>query len=118
MTVERDDIQAALQHEGAERVAHPIHPGELLRREFMEPLGISQSRLASDLGVPFRRVHEIVKGTRAITAETAILLATYFGMSPQFWMNLQTGFELDGALDRMGPQIRRVRPLAGIEHSA
>lgn len=76
-------------------VSAPIHPGEILFLEFMEPLGLSQNRLAVALGVPPRRINEIVNGKRGITADTAVRLATYFGTTEQFWMNLQSQFELE-----------------------
>ena len=76
-------------------LAAPIHPGEILYFEFMEPLGLSQNRLAVALGVPPRRINEIVNGKRAITADTAVRLAAYFGTTEQFWMNLQSQFELE-----------------------
>ncbi len=73
----------------------PVHPGEILNEEFLKPLGISQTRLALDTGMPQSRVHGIVSGTRGITADTAIRLAAYFGNSAEFWLNCQTTFELD-----------------------
>ena len=87
-----------------------IHPGEILQEEFLKPLGISQYRLAKDTRVPARRVNEIVHGTRAITADTALRLARYFGTSPAFWMNLQTRYDLDVHSDRMGVRIERDIP--------
>ena len=89
----------------------PIHPGEHLEEDFMVPLGISQTRLASDLGVPVRRVHEIVHGKRAITAETALLLARYFGTSAEFWMRLQADYDLQCEQERIGKRLERVRVL-------
>ena len=91
----------------------PIHPGEILNEEFLEPMGISQYRLAKSLSVPARRINEIVLGKRAITADTAMRLARYFGTSPQFWMNLQGRYDLDVAEDRNADRIRKeVRPYA------
>ncbi len=78
-----------------------IHPGEILLEEFLKPLGISQYRLAKDMNVPARRINEIVHGKRAITADTALRLGKFFNMSPQFWMNLQTRYELEKAEDRL-----------------
>ena len=72
----------------------PITPGEILLMEFIKPLGISQSRLARDLSVPVRRVNDIVQGKRAITPDTALRLAVYFNMTPEFWMNLQNAYDL------------------------
>ena len=73
----------------------PIHPGEILREEFLEPMGISQYRLAKDISVPPRRINEIVHGKRSITADTALRLGRFFGMSAQFWLNLQTRYDLE-----------------------
>lgn len=79
----------------------PVHPGEILLEEFMEPLGLSQSRLGRDLGVSPRRINEIVHGKRAVTADTALRLGRYFGMSAEFWLDLQSDYELDIAKDKM-----------------
>ena len=73
----------------------PVHPGEILMEEFLEPMGISQYRLAKDISVPPRRINEIVHGKRSITADTALRLGRFFGMSPQFWLNLQTRYDLE-----------------------
>ncbi|HUT44126.1 MAG TPA: HigA family addiction module antitoxin [Desulfobacterales bacterium] len=73
----------------------PIHPGEILREEFLEPMGVSQYRLAKNISVPPRRINEIVHGKRSITADTALRLGRFFGMSPQFWLNLQTLYDLE-----------------------
>ncbi|MEA4862242.1 MAG: HigA family addiction module antitoxin [Victivallaceae bacterium] len=73
----------------------PVHPGEVLRLEFMEPLDISQNKLAREIQVPPRRINEIVHGHRGITADTAMRLGRYFSVSPEFWLNLQTRYELD-----------------------
>ncbi len=83
----------------------PIHPGEILLAEFLEPLSLSQYRLAQDLSVPPRRINEIVHGKRAITADTALRLGRYFGTSAQFWLNLQTRFDLEIERDRLGPRL-------------
>ena len=83
----------------------PIHPGEILLTEFLEPLGISQYRLATDISVPPRRINEIVKGKRAITANTALRLSRYFATSDRFWLNLQTHFDLEVERDRMGDSL-------------
>jgi len=88
----------------------PVHPGEILQEEFLKPMGISQYRLAKDTRVPARRVNEIVHGTRAITADTALRLARYFGTSPAFWMNLQTRYDLEVHKDRLGARIEREIP--------
>ncbi|WP_419167897.1 HigA family addiction module antitoxin [Candidatus Palauibacter sp.] len=78
----------------------PIHPGEVLMEEFLEPLGVSQHRLATDIGVAPGRINQIVHGRRAITANTALRLSRYFGTSARFWLNLQTGYDLDVERER------------------
>jgi len=84
----------------------PIHPGEILLEEFLEPLGISQYRVAKDISVPPRRINEIVHGIRAITADTALRLARYFGTSERFWLNLQTRYDLEVEKDRLGSRLK------------
>jgi len=85
----------------------PVHPGEILMYEFLEPLNMSQNQLANDLGVPPRRINEIIHGKRGITADTALRLARYFNMTPQFWMGLQMDFELDVEQDRISERIEK-----------
>jgi antitoxin HigA-1 len=85
----------------------PVHPGEILFEEFLEPMGISQYRLARDLSVPAPRINEIVHGTRGISADTALRLARYFGTSERFWLNLQTQYDLDVERDRLGARLER-----------
>ena len=85
----------------------PVHPGEILLEEFLKPLGISQYRLAKDISVPARRINEIVHGTRAISANTALRLAKYFGMSPQFWLNLQSHYEIEVEGDKIGARLTK-----------
>jgi antitoxin HigA-1 len=90
----------------------PIHPGEVLLEEFLKPMEISQYRLAKDISVPARRINEIVHGTRAVTANTALRLGRYFGTSPQFWLNMQAHYDLEIERDRLGKQLgREVRTL-------
>jgi addiction module HigA family antidote len=84
-----------------------ITPGEVLLEDFLTPMNVSQYRLAKDIGVPARRINEIVKGQRAITADTALRLARYFKMSPQFWLNLQSNYDLEIAEDRLGGRLAR-----------
>lgn len=92
----------------------PVHPGEVLVEEFMTPMGITQYRLAKDLSVPAPRINEIVHGARGISADTALRLARYFGMSERFWLNLQTQYDLDVERDRLGSRLEReVTPRAG-----
>jgi addiction module HigA family antidote len=89
----------------------PIHPGEILVKEFLEPLGISQYRLAKDIGVTPRRINEIVHGRRAISADTALRLSQFFGMEAQFWMNLQSRYDMEVARDQLQDKIKKeVRP--------
>lgn len=96
------------------RKMQPIHPGEILLEEFLEPMGISQYRVARDTSVPPRRINEIVHGKRAITADTALRLSRYFGTSERFWLNLQTRFDLEREKDRLGDRLEReVLPRAG-----
>jgi len=85
----------------------PIHPGEILLLEFLEPLGVSQYRLAKEISVPPRRINEIVKGTRSITANTALRLARYFTTSERFWLNLQAHYDLERERDRVGAALRQ-----------
>jgi addiction module HigA family antidote len=92
---------------------NPIHPGEVLMEEFLKPINLSQNRLAIDIGVDGRRINEIVLGKRAITADTALRLSRFFGNSPQFWMGLQTQYDLDITEDQLGKRLdREIRPLA------
>lgn len=94
----------------------PVHPGEILLEEFLKPLGISQYRLAKDVSVPPRRINEIVRGGRAITADTALRLARFFGTSERFWLNLQTRYDLEVEKDRLGDRLEReIRVLAKSE---
>jgi addiction module HigA family antidote len=91
----------------AKKKLDPIHPGEILLKEFLEPMGLSQNRLAREIGVPPRRINEIVLGKRRVTADTALRLAKYFNMSAKFWMGLQMDYELDVEQDRQGENIER-----------
>jgi len=89
----------------------PIHPGEVLLEEFIKPMSLSQNRLAIDIGVDTRRINEIVLGKRSVTADTALRLARFFSNSPEFWLGLQTQYDLDVAEDRLGKRLdREVRP--------
>lgn len=89
----------------AKRLA-PVHPGDVLLEDFLLPLGISQYRLAKDISVPPRRINEIVRRQRAISADTALRLGRYFGVSPRFWLNLQAEFDLDVEADRLGDRLK------------
>ncbi len=93
----------------ASRRIPPVHPGEILMEEFLRPMGLSQNRLANDLGVPPRRINEIVLGKRRITADTALRLARYFDMSPQFWLGLQMDYDLDVEEDRLSVRLEEVK---------
>jgi len=93
------------------KIMPPVHAGETLKEDFLKPLGLTAHRLAVQLMVPVTRVNDIVRGRRAVTADTALRLARYFGTTPQFWMNLQTNYDLEVAGDARGPEIAdRVRP--------
>ena len=83
----------------------PLHPGEILLEEFLRPMGLSQNRLVLDIRVPARRINEIVLGKRRITADTALRLARYFKMSPQFWLGLQIDYDLDVAEDKQADRL-------------
>jgi addiction module HigA family antidote len=85
-----------------------IHPGEVLLQEFLVPMGVSQNALARSIGVPPRRINEIALGKRAITADTALRLAHYFGTSDRFWMALQASFDLEEARKKLGPGLKRL----------
>lgn len=91
----------------SKRKLHPVHPGEVLQEEFLKPMSLSQNRLALDIGVPARRMNEIVLGKRGVTADTALRLARYFGMSAQFWLGLQLDYELDIASDKLSKRLER-----------
>jgi len=91
----------------AKKMMQPIHPGEILMEEFLEPLGISQYRLAKDISVPPRRINEIVHGKRSITADTALRLARFFGTRERFWLNLQVRYDLEIAKDRLSAVLER-----------
>lgn len=95
----------------SKRKLPPIHPGEILLEEFLRPLGLTQYRLAKDIGVPARRINEIVHGTRNISADTALRLSRYFNTSDRFWMNLQTRYDLEREKDRLGKQLERDIPV-------
>ena len=89
----------------AARKLSPVHPGEVLLEEFLVPMEISQYRLAKDISVPPRRINEIVHGKRGVSADTALRLSRYFGTSERFWLNLQTGFDLEVERDRLGDRL-------------
>ncbi|HHH73017.1 MAG TPA: addiction module antidote protein, HigA family [Sulfuricurvum sp.] len=91
----------------------PIHPGEILQEEFLEPLGISQNALAKAINVPPRRINEIVNAKRAVTPDTALRLSVYFGTTPEFWLHLQSKYELETAKDKTYNEISRsIKPFA------
>lgn len=85
----------------------PIHPGEILLEEFLQPLGISQYRLAKAISVPARRINEIVHGQRAVSADTALRLSRFFGTSDRFWLNLQSRYDLEMEKDRLGKRLEK-----------
>jgi addiction module HigA family antidote len=85
---------------------NPIHPGEILFEEFLIPMKLSQNKIATDIGVPPRRINEIVLCKRRVTADTALRLARYFNMTAQFWLGLQMDYDLDIEIDRLGPRLK------------
>ncbi|NCO60916.1 MAG: addiction module antidote protein, HigA family [Deltaproteobacteria bacterium CG_4_8_14_3_um_filter_51_11] len=84
---------------------HPVHPGEVLFEEFLKPMNLSQNRLALSMGVPARRVNEIVLGKRSISADSALRLGRFFGMSPEFWLGLQGQYDLDVTAEALGERL-------------
>jgi len=92
----------------------PVHPGEILLEEFLKPMGISQYRLAKDIGVPARRINEIVQGKRGISADTALRLSRYFGMTERFWLNLQGRYDLEVEKDRLGERLEQEVRVLGV----
>ena len=86
---------------------HPVHPGEVLLEEFLKPMGLSQNRLALNIGVPPRRINEIVLGKRGITADTALRLAKFFGTSAEFWLGLQAQYDLDVTSEKLGDRLEQ-----------
>jgi addiction module HigA family antidote len=95
-------------------VMPPVHPGEILLEEFLQPLGVSQYQLAKAVVVPARRINEIVHGQRRITADTALRLSRYFGTSERFWLNLQARYDLEAEKDRIGAELDGIRPLGAV----
>jgi antitoxin HigA-1 len=93
-------------------VMPPVHPGEILLEEFLQPLGVSQYQLAKAVDVPARRINEIVHGQRRITADTALRLSRYFGTSERFWLNLQARYDLETEKDRLGTELDSIHPLS------
>jgi addiction module HigA family antidote len=93
-------------------IMSPIHPGEVLMLEYLQPLEVTQHRLAVAIGVPPRRINEIVHGKRRITTDTALRLARYFGTSERFWLNLQDRYDIEVERDRLGPALAEIQPLA------
>ena len=86
---------------------HPIHPGEVLLEEFLKPMGISQNRLAINIGVPARRINEIVLGKRGVSADTALRFERFFGTSAEFWLGLQSQYDLDVTAEELGERLKR-----------
>lgn len=92
----------------------PIHPGEVLMEEFLTPLEVTQNRLAVAIGVPPRRINEIVHGKRRVTADTALRLARYFGTTDRFWLNLQTRYDLEVEKDHLGNALDDITPMTAV----
>jgi addiction module HigA family antidote len=89
------------------KIMAPVHPGEILMKEFLEPMGITQYRVAKEINVPARRINEIVHGKRTITANTALRLSRYFGTTEQFWVNLQMKYDLELEKDELGARLEK-----------
>jgi addiction module HigA family antidote len=98
----------------SETIMPPVHPGEILAEEFLDPLGVSQYQLAKEIRVPARRINEIVHGQRRISVDTALRLARYFGTSERFWVNLQARYDLEIEKDRLGTALDEIRPLSAV----
>ncbi len=111
-----EDVEIVDYHRGGPLTANmtisPIHPGEVLLQEYLEPLGVTQRRLALAIGVPPRRINEIVHGKRRISADTALRLARYFGTTERFWLNLQGRYDLEVERDRLLLTLEEIQPLA------
>lgn len=90
-----------------EKTLHPVHPGEVLREEFLNPMGLSQNKLAVNIGVPARRINEIVHEKRSVTADTALRLGRFFGTSSEFWIGLQSQYDLDIASAALGDRLEK-----------
>ena len=117
MAIERNDAWANQHLADQETVLGPIHPGEILLEDFLKPMGISQNQLALGTGLPSSRINSIVKGTRGVSAETALRFGRYFGMSAEFWLNLQSRYDLLITQEALAGRIEReVRPLAREDH--
>jgi addiction module HigA family antidote len=95
---------------------NPVHPGEILMEEFLKPMGISQNKLANSIGVPPRRINEIVLEKRSVTADTALRLAQYFGTSAKFWLGLQSDYDLDITSDKVGRRIQKEVRVYAVTH--
>jgi antitoxin HigA-1 len=89
------------------KTLHPVHPGEVLSEEFLKPMNLSQNRVALSIGVPARRINEIVLGKRSISADTALRLARFFGISPEFWLGLQAQYDLDVTAEALGERLEQ-----------
>jgi len=99
------------------RKIEPVHPGEILLEEFLKPMGISQYKVAKDTHVPPRRINEIVHGVRAVSADTALRLSRYFGLSERFWINLQSRYDLETEKERLGSRLESEVRVHAPQHS-
>lgn len=95
----------------------PIHPGEILLEDFLEPMGISQYKLAKDISVPPRRINEIVQGKRSVSADTALRLSRYFGLSERFWLNLQSRYDLEVEKDKLDVRLAKEVRVLTLQHA-
>lgn len=95
----------------------PIHPGEILLEDFLEPMGISQYKLSKDISVPPRRINEIVQGKRSVSADTALRLSRYFGLSERFWLNLQSRYDLEVEKDKLDARLAKEVRVLTLQHA-
>jgi addiction module HigA family antidote len=95
----------------------PIHPGEILLEDFLEPMGISQYKLSKDISVPPRRINEIVQGKRSVSADTALRLSRYFGLSERFWLNLQSRYDLEVEKDKLDERLAKEVRVLTLQHA-
>jgi len=109
---ERSLLRTTTERKAMTDLMPPIHPGEVLMADFLEPLGVTQHHVAISIGVPPRRINEIVHGKRRISADTALRLSKFFGTSERFWMNLQARYDLEIEKDQLGPVLDAITPLA------
>jgi addiction module HigA family antidote len=118
MPYDRNDPERMREILAMPRDMPPVHPGEVLLEDFLKPLGMSQNALARAVGVPPRRINEIVLGKRSVTGDTALRLARFFGNTPEFWTGLQAGYELALAETEIGDALAAIVPMAESRHAS